>query len=121
MRIGDRVPDFVSQKKRRFDRDEPSAFAPTNQLLAMSRDSVFACVTLLSSAYHDGAELILKIKAKRKSRNTFQDASIVASAQELESSLNRGVSAVRSQYERTYNRCGDAFAQGDRTFLCHKQ
>lgn len=86
----------------------------------MLRDSVAACVASLSSTYHDGAELIRSIKAKRKSRNTFQDASINASAQELESSLIRGESAVRNQYERTYKRCGDAFAQGDRMFLRHK-
>ena len=86
----------------------------------MSRDSVSACVASLSSAYHDGAELIQHIKAKRKSHNTFQDASIDASTQELESSLNRGESAVSNQYERTYKRCGDAFAQGDRMFSRHK-
>ncbi len=119
-RIYGRVPGFVSRKKHHFDRDEPSASAPTNKLLAMSRDSVSTCVASLSSAYNDGAELIQNIKAKRKSRNTFQDASIDASVQELESSLNRGESAVRIQYERTYKRCGDAFAQGDRTFLHHK-
>lgn len=79
----------------------------------MARDSVSACVASLSSSYHDGAELIQHIKAKRKSRNTFQDASIDASAHDLESSLNRGERAVRNQYERTYKRCGDAFAQGD--------
>ena len=86
----------------------------------MSRDSVSACIASLSSVYHDGVELIQNIKAKRKSRNTFQDASIDASAQELEWSLNRGESAVRNQYERTHKRCGDAFAQGDRTFLSRK-
>lgn len=86
----------------------------------MSRDTVSACVASLSSAYHDGAELIQQIKCKRKSRNTFQDASIDASAQDLESSLNRGELAVRNQYERTYKRCGDAFAQGDRTFLSNE-
>ena len=86
----------------------------------MSGDSVSECVASLSSAYHDGAELIHKIKAKRRSRNTFHDASIDASAQELESSLNRGESAVRNQYERTYKRCGDAFAQGDRMSMSRK-
>lgn len=86
----------------------------------MSRDSVSACVASLSSSYHDGTELIEQIKAKRKSRNTFQDASIDASVQELESSLNRGESTVRNQYERTYKRCGDAFAQGDRMFSRRK-
>ncbi len=115
------MPGFISRKKHHFDRDEPSASAVTNnKLLAMSRDSVSTCIASLSSAYHDGAELIQKIKGKRKSRNTFQDASIDASAQELESSLNRGESAVRIQYERTYKCCGDAFAKGDRTFLDHK-
>lgn len=86
----------------------------------MSQDSVSACVASLSSVYHDGAELVQQIIAKKRSRNTFQDASIDATAQELESSLNRGESAVRNQYERTYKRCGDAFAQGDRTFIYHK-
>ncbi|KAF6233706.1 hypothetical protein HO173_007918 [Letharia columbiana] len=79
----------------------------------MSQDSVSACVASLSSVYHNGAELVQQIIAKRRSRNTFQDASIDVTAQELESSLNRGESTVRNQYERTYKRCGDAFAQGD--------
>ena len=83
----------------------------------MSRDSVSSCIASLSSAYHDGAKLVRQIKAKRRSRNTFQDASIDASAQELQSSLNRGQNAVSNQYERTYKQCGDAFAQGDRMFL----
>lgn len=98
---------------------KPFVSAPTNNL-DMSRDSVSACVASLSSAYHDGVELIQHIKGKRKSRYTFQDASIDASTQELESSLNRGESAVSNQYERTYKSCGDAFAQGDRMFSSHK-
>ena len=90
---------------------------PIDNLLAMSQDSVSACIASLSSTYHDGVELLQQIKTKRKSRNTFQDASIDASAQELESSLNSGESAVRTQYERTHKRCGDTFAQGDGMFL----
>lgn len=53
----------------------------------------------------------------RSSRKTFQEALIGTSVEELESSLNRGESAVRNQYERTHKHCGEAFAQGDRTLL----
>ena len=83
----------------------------------MSRDTVSACVASLCSAYHDGLELIHQIKAEKSSSTPFQDALIGLSAQELESSLRRGESAVSNQYERIHKHCGDAFAQGDRTFL----
>ena len=83
----------------------------------MSQESVFTCVASLCSAYYDGAELIQQFKANKNSRKTFQDGPIGISAQELESSLSRGESAVRIEYERIHKRCGEAFAQGDRTFL----
>ena len=102
-------------------RGEPSASTLSNPYLAMSQDSVSIYVASLCSAYHDGAELVRYIKAKKDSRKTSRDASISASAQELESSLLHGENAVRNQYERTYERCGDAFAQGDRTFPGHKR
>ena len=85
----------------------------------MSLDSVTACVASLSSAYLDAIKLTQQINAKRKSRNAFKEASIDAADHDLQSSLDRGESAVRNQYQRTYHCCGDAFAQGDRTFPSH--
>ena len=80
----------------------------------MSRDYVSTFIASLCSAYRDGAKLIQQMKANdRSSRKDF------TSAQELELSLNRGESAVRNQYERIHKHCGEAFAQGDRTFLSH--
>ena len=84
----------------------------------MSRDYVSTCIASLCAAYHDGAKLIQQMKANdRNFRKTFQEAPIGTSAQELESSLNRGESAMRNQYECTHKHCGEAFAQGDRTLL----
>ena len=87
----------------------------------MSLDSVTACVASLSSTYLDAINLIQQINAKRKSRNACEEASIVAADHDLQSSLDRGESAVRNQYQRTYHCCGDAFAQGDRTFPSHNR
>ena len=83
----------------------------------MSRDSVFACVASLCSAYHEGAELIQQIRADKNFCMNFQESPLGTSAQDLESSLKRGESAVRNQYERIHKRCGEAFAQGDGTCL----
>ena len=83
----------------------------------MSRDSVFACVDSLCSAYHEGAELIHQIRVDKNFWMTFQESPLGASAQDLESSLKGGESAVRNQYERIRKRCGEAFAQGDGTRL----
>ena len=83
----------------------------------MSRDSVFACVAALCSAYHEGAELIQQIRADKNFCMTFQESPLGTSAQDLESSLKRGESAVRNHYERIRKRCGEAFAQGDGTCL----
>ena len=114
---------FVSQPRWSIGRCVRAAAHGTNllhlhqSLLTMSPDSVSACVASLCSAFHDGNELIQRIKGNNnKSRKFFQDPS----AQELESSLNLGESAVRSHYEHTYKRCGEAFAQGDRMFQDHK-
>ena len=87
----------------------------------MSLDSVTACVASLSSTYLDAIKLIQQINAKRKSRNAFGEPSIDAADHDLQSSLDGGESAVRNQYERTYQCCGDAFAQGDRTFPSHNR
>ena len=87
----------------------------------MSLDSVSECVASLSSTYLDAIKLTQQINAKRKSRNAFEEASIDAADHDLQSSLDRGESAVRIQYERTYQRCGDAFAHGDRTFPSHNR
>lgn len=82
----------------------------------MSQESVFACVASLCSAYYDGAELIQHFKA---SKDSHLGGPIGRSAQELELSLSRGENAVRIEYERIHERCGEAFAQGDRTFQNH--
>ena len=67
--------------------------------------TVAECVATLCSAYHDGAQTLLQIKAKRKGLDI--------SAQELELSITRAESAVNKQYGVTRKRLGDAFALGD--------
>ena len=73
------------------------------------------CVAAVCSAYHDGAELVQHIKAKRKARKALKQGSkIDESTRELSLSLNRGEDVVRSQYDRDFRRFGDSFASGDR-------
>ena len=70
--------------------------------------------TSIGSAYHDGAEILQQIKAKRKARKAArQDLLTESSTQELELSLHRGEDVVQSQYDRDYKRFGAAFANGD--------
>lgn len=95
----------------------PAESLSTNCLLVMSRDSVFACVASLCAVYHEGAELIHQIRADQNFCMTSQESPLGRSAQDLESSLERGESAVRNQYERIHKRCGEAFVRGDRTCL----
>ena len=83
----------------------------------MSQDSVLACVASLCSAYNQGVELIQQIRADKKSCMTFQESPLGTSAQDLESSLKRGESAVGNYYERIHKRCGAVFAKGDGTCL----
>ena len=72
----------------------------------------------MCSAYHDGAELVQHIKAKRKAKKALQQApQIDETTQELSLSLSRGEGIVRSQYDRDFKRFGDAFASGDREFI----
>ncbi|KAL8792821.1 MAG: hypothetical protein Q9195_004550 [Heterodermia aff. obscurata] len=76
--------------------------------------AVVACVAAVCSAYHDGAEILQQIKAKRKARRAArQDLLTESSTQELELSLHRGEDVVQSQYDRDYKRFGAAFANGD--------
>ena len=78
--------------------------------------AVVTCVTAVCSAYHDGAELVQQIKAKRKARRALlQNASSQhVATSELEMSLHRGEGVIRSQYDRDFRRFGKSFAQGDR-------
>lgn len=80
--------------------------------------AVVACVAAVCSAYHDGAELVHQIKAKRKAKRALQQelSSEPSSTTELELSLNRGEAVVRSQYDRDFRRFGDSFAHGDRKY-----
>ena len=76
--------------------------------------AVVACVAAVCSAYHDGAEILQQIKAKRRARKAArQDLLTENSTQELELSLHRGENVVQSQYDRDYKRFGTAFANGD--------
>ena len=68
--------------------------------------TVADCIAALCSAYHEGAQILLLIKAKRKGLDI--------SAQELELSITRAESAVNNQYGVTCQRFGDGFALGDR-------
>lgn len=82
--------------------------------------AVVACVGAIISAYHDGAELVAQIKAKRKAKKALQNGSIQEqTTQELESSLHRGESVVQSQFDRDARRFGEQFIVGDRQFEPH--
>lgn len=78
--------------------------------------AVVACVAAVCSAYHDGAELVHQIKAKRKARRALHQevSSQNFSTSELEKSLTRGEEVVRSQYDRDFRRFGASFEFGDR-------
>jgi hypothetical protein len=101
--------------------------------------AVVSCVAAVCSAFHDGAELVQQIKAKRKAQKGLQsttrggvgarDESSTAAAPtqtstiELEMSLSRGEAVVRSQFDRDFKRFGEGFAVGDREFgfpICGK-
>ncbi|KAL8832239.1 MAG: hypothetical protein Q9170_004960 [Blastenia crenularia] len=76
--------------------------------------AVVACVGAIISAYHDGAQLVAQIKAKRKAKKASQDGLQEVTTQELESSLYRGQGIVQSQFDRDARRFGDQFRVGDR-------
>ena len=76
--------------------------------------AVVACVAAVCSAYHDGAELVHQIKAKRKARRHQEVSSQTFETRELERSLHRGEEVVRSQYDRDFRRFGASFESGDR-------
>ena len=85
-----------------------------NKMSGLELLAVVACVAAVCSAYHDGAEILQQIKAKRKARKAArQDLLTESSTQELELSLHRGEDVVQSQYDRDYKRFGAAFANGD--------
>ena len=76
--------------------------------------AVVACVAAVCSAYHDGAEILQQIRAKRNARKAARlDAFTEDATRELEVSLTRGEDVIQSQYERDYKRFGVAFANGD--------
>ncbi|KAL9604395.1 MAG: hypothetical protein Q9219_000583 [cf. Caloplaca sp. 3 TL-2023] len=76
--------------------------------------AVVACVGAIISAYHDGAELVAQIKAKRKAKKELQNGSLQdVTTQELESSLQRGQGIVQSQFDRDARRFGEQFRVGD--------
>ena len=76
--------------------------------MASQRFTVASRVIVLCSAFHEGADILSQIKVRRKGLDI--------SAQELELSITRGESAVKAQYDTTFRRLGDFFAQGDREF-----
>ncbi|KAL8694640.1 MAG: hypothetical protein Q9218_000735 [Villophora microphyllina] len=76
--------------------------------------AVVACIGAIISAYHDGAELVSQIKAKRKARKALQNGSLQElTTKELELSLHRGEGVVQSQFDRDARRFGDQFTTGD--------
>lgn len=80
--------------------------------------AVVACVATVCSTYHDGAELLQQIKAKRKAQKALLQVvpSQTVFTADLETSLSRGEGVVRSQYDRDFKRYGALFAHGDRGF-----
>ncbi|KAI4108425.1 MAG: hypothetical protein L6R37_001029 [Teloschistes peruensis] len=76
--------------------------------------AVVACIGAIISAYHDGAELVSQIKAKRRARRALQNGSLQElTTKELEESLHRGGGVVQSQFDRDARRFGEQFTTGD--------
>ena len=69
--------------------------------------SVIACVAAIVSAYKDGAQIIQRIKDKRKKGQGHPPT------EELENSLNRGARAVEEAQEDGIKKFGAAFQYGD--------
>lgn len=57
------------------------------------------------SAYHDGSELVSRIKARRQERK--QQALENRPTQDLETSLSLGPVIVKGQYDNDYRRFGE--------------
>ncbi|KAL8691442.1 MAG: hypothetical protein Q9224_004177 [Gallowayella concinna] len=81
---------------------------------------VAASVGAIISAYHDGAELLAQIRAKRKFRAASVDNATLQelTSRELQSSLDRGAQVVQSQFDRDASRFGEQYTTGDR-IACH--
>ncbi|MCJ1225268.1 hypothetical protein MMC12_001917 [Toensbergia leucococca] len=76
--------------------------------------AIVGCVAAVTSAYHDGFELVQEIRAKRKAKRDLQRiSSQESSTQELQESLYRGQEVVQSQYNHDFRRYGNAFRIGD--------
>ncbi|KAL8661949.1 MAG: hypothetical protein Q9202_005150 [Teloschistes flavicans] len=76
--------------------------------------AVVACIGAIISAYHDGAELVSQIKARRRARRALQNGSLQElTTKELEESLHRGEGVVQSQFDRDARRFGEQFTTGD--------
>ena len=68
--------------------------------------AVVGCVAAVVSAYHNGNEIVEKIKAKRRKRDVPQPTIL------LEQSLQRGETDVVKAKDDGINRYGSAFANG---------
>lgn len=79
--------------------------------------AVEECVQLVCNAFEHAAELLRQVRTSRALHGSRpQDAALVKDMQiqDLQLSLNRGGSVIRSQYDRDYKRFGTIFANGDR-------
>ena len=74
--------------------------------MAKQHFTIVSCVTVLCTALHEGADILSRIKVRRKGLDI--------SAQDLELSITRGESAVNALYNTIFQRLGESFAQGDR-------
>ncbi|KAL1983284.1 hypothetical protein VTN96DRAFT_306 [Rasamsonia emersonii] len=72
--------------------------------------AVVSCVAAIISAYHDGSELVSRIKARRLERKQALEH---RPTQDLETSLSLGPVIVKGQYDNDYRRFGERYAQGD--------
>ncbi|MCJ1350847.1 MAG: hypothetical protein MMC33_000828 [Icmadophila ericetorum] len=80
--------------------------------------AIAGCIAAVVSAYHDGSELLLEIKERRKQKRERREAEALAiidetATKELEMSLTRGEVTIRGQYDRGCGRVGEPFKQGD--------
>ena len=72
----------------------------------------------ICATYRDGYDLVQRIRAKRKARKLLRKDCPQGrdSIDELEQSLTKGDTSIKSQLDRDCARFGEAYATGDRQF-----
>ncbi|KAL9107175.1 MAG: hypothetical protein Q9227_007875 [Pyrenula ochraceoflavens] len=77
-----------------------------------------SCVSAIISAYHDGTNLVQRLRDARAAKKRQATAALIEVEKDsinLEKSLGRGPSAISEEYDQGYSRFGATFAKGDAT------